>query len=140
MLVSIQDELEIALQVVTAQGVITLGIFEIAGPAVMHQHRPGRFVTFLFLATSASVARDDVDVLHRFLPALGVHQHQSEIAGRVGVYPMIFPVDSNGGLIDMHHRHLYQLFNRYLFPFFQCLTDSHDPLNQGGFGDQSAGH
>ncbi len=58
MLVSIQDELEIALQVVTAPGVITLSLFEIAGPAVVHQHRPGRFVTFLFLAASASVARD----------------------------------------------------------------------------------
>ena len=93
-IMSVDDEGELAQQMCPAQRVVTVRIAQIRGPAVVHRH--------------TGVAREDADGLDGLAPALGVEALHGEWSGAGRVAPGDCSPEalSRTGQGDFHHRML----------------------------------
>ena len=121
---SIDDEGELAQEMRAAQRVVAMRVAEVRGPAVVDR--------------DAAVAREDADGLDGLASALGVEAFDGERSGGVDMNPVILSVHAQRGLVDVHRRCEEQPFNGVVLPLGQRLMELSDVAEQRRLGQELA--
>ncbi len=123
--VGVLDEPEVAQQVGTAQGVLTVISGEGAGPSVVDQN--------------ATRAGDDSEVVDGGATAPSVDERHPQVPGTDAVHPVVRAIDAQAGLVGVQGGHGQQTVDGCGFPVGQRLVQAHQPGQQGRLGHGAPG-
>ncbi len=123
--VGVLDEPEVAQQVGTAQGVLTVISGEGAGPSVVDQN--------------ATRAGDDTQVVDGGATAPSVDELHPQVPGTDAVHPVVRAIDAQAGLVGVQGGHGQQTVDGCGFPVGQRLVQAHQPGQQGRLGHGAPG-
>ena len=117
MVMGLDDVGEFAQEMGAAQGVGTLVIAEVGGPAVVDQ--------------DTAIAWDDADRLDCLDASFGMEDLERQGACGKDVDPVVLAFDTQRGLVDMQGRHVEQAFDGDLFPFGKGVVEAFDVTLRG---------
>ncbi len=123
--VGVLDEPEVAQQVGTAQGVLTVISGEGAGPSVVDQN--------------ATRAGDDSEVVDGGATTPSVDELHPQVPGTDAVHPVVRAIDAQAGLVGVQGGHGQQTVDGCGFPVGQRLVQAHQPGQQGRLGHGAPG-